>query len=254
MRMKRVAKLAFGPKPHNFSKFPEPLGNGPNDASSVGMTHNKATFGIYRSKEEVNAAVSLLSALGFGESRASVFFPDHGGAQDFPQVQKSEIAKFARVGAMIGAVFFMGFMMLALSGVIPFAPTDQIPAEGGRVFLIVGAAMLGAIIGAACGTLVGIGTPDRAGHRYGQYVHAGGILLSVHSDTPEEEKRVHEILEKSGAQDITSVEEELAWKDVMDEKGNLERVSLTRVEDWTGHGAQPTRSLEELVEEKQSHV
>jgi hypothetical protein len=226
------------------------------------MKHNKATFGIYRSKEEINAAVSLLSSSGFGEARASVLFPDHAGAQDFPQVQRSEIAKFARIGAMLGAGLFLTFMVLALSGVIPFARMSAVPAEG-RLFAVIASVFVGGIIGAACGTLVGIGTPDRAGNRYGQYVHAGGILLSVHTDTHDDQKKVEAILDKSGAQDITSVDESQAWKDVINEKNHLERDTLSRLaERFTGQSSLRTlsaspsieRSIEQSVKQQEAHI
>lgn len=204
------------------------------------MTHTKATFGIYRSKEEINAAVALLSGLGFGEARASVLFPERAGAQDFPQVQQSQLFRFAKLGSMIGAAIFLVFGMLAVSGAIPFAPMENLDFTA-RVLAVVGSLVLGGVVGAACGTLVGIGTPVRAGHRYGQYVDSGGILLSVHSKTAEGQKRVEEILEKSGAQDITSVDEDKGWEQVMEETANLARVNLSRN---TGHSSRPFSAFE----------
>ena len=191
------------------------------------MAHSKATFGIFRSRDEVNTAVSLLKGLGFGEARASVLFPDQNGAQDFPQVQKSELVKFARIGSIIGAVLFGIFSVLMIQGVVPFGGMAQLTG-GSQVFAVFSSLILGAIVGAACGTLVGIGTPDRAGRRYGQYVNAGGILLSVQSENMEQRKRVEEVLEKSGAQDITSIDEVEGWQDVINEKLNLERTTLSQ--------------------------
>lgn len=208
------------------------------------MRNAKATFGIYKSREQVDAAVSLLSGLGFGDAPASVLFPDREGAQDFPHVQKSELIKFARIGSVLGAVLFLIFGVLAASGIVSFPPIADAPATA-RTFMAVMSVFLGAIVGAACGTLVGIGTPDRAGRRYAQYVNAGGILLSVHSDTIEDQKKIEEVLEKSGAEDITSVDERTAWQDVMDEKDNLERVNLSRSR---GVKDRPLASIELLGE------
>ena len=214
------------------------------------MTHNKATFGVYRSRDEINEAVTLLSALGFGDAPAAVLFPEQDGPQDFPHVQKSELVKFAKVGSALGAILLFGFAIMATSGVIPFAPLQAAPVEG-RTFALIAAVFLGGVVGAACGTLVGIGTPDRAGRRYGQYVHAGGILLSVHSDPAEQQKKIEEVLEKSGAQDITSVNGEQAWQDVMDEKGNLERVNLSQN---SRQNDRPLKSAQELVETDRASV
>lgn len=222
------------------------------------MTHNKATFGIFRSKQEVNSAVSLLTGLGFGNARASVLFPDHEGAQDFPQVQKSELAKFARIGSFIGAGLFVIFSIVMVSGAFPLGNLGVISTMG-KISAVVVAALLGGVIGAVCGGLVGIGTPDRAGHRYGQYIHSGGILLSVHSDNPAQQKKLEEIFERSGAQDITSVDEAQGWKDVLDEKSNLERVNLSRLDAFhlgqSARRADPTYgSNVDLSKEQQVHV
>ena len=214
------------------------------------MTHSKATFGIFRNKEEINSAVTLLKGLGFGDARASVLFPDNPGAQDFPQVQKSELVKFARIGSAIGAALFAVFGILVLREVVPFGGMAQLSAVG-QIFAMIASVIIGGVVGAACGTLVGIGTPDRAGRRYGQYVNAGGILLSVHSENPDQQKRLEEILEKSGAQDITSVDEKEGWQDVMNEKHSLERTDLTHV---SGQSARPLYSIEELAEEKKTYV
>lgn len=193
----------------------------------VPMTHSKATFGIFRNKDEIKSAVTLLRGLGFGEARAAVLFPDTPGAMDFPQVQKSELIKFARIGSVIGAILFMTFGLLMLLGIVPFGGMAQL-AVGGQILAILSSLLIGGIIGAACGTLIGIGTPDRAGRRYGQYVNAGGILLSVHTDNKDQQHRVEEILENSGAQDVTSLDEKEGWEDVMNEKLNLERTSFSR--------------------------
>jgi hypothetical protein len=199
---------------------------GLNAAYLLGMKHSKATFGIYRSKEEVNAAVSLLRDLGFGLSRASVLYPERAGSQDFPNVQKSELAKFARIGSVLGAGLLMIFAILAVSGAVSFLHTGDMQVTD-RVFTVIASVFLGGVIGAACGALVGMGTPDQAGHRYGQYVDAGGILLSVQSESADEQKRIEAVLEKSGAQDITSLDEEKTWFDVMEETKALTRVNLS---------------------------
>ena len=57
------------------------------------------------------------------------------------------------------------------------------------------------------GALVGMGIPEYEAKRYEGRVKAGGILLSVHSDSSEWTKRAKEILERTGAQDIASTGE-----------------------------------------------
>lgn len=214
------------------------------------MTHTKATFGIFRSKNEINTAVSLLKGLGFGESKASILFPDKVGDQDFPQVQKSELVKFARIGSIIGAGLAVVFAILMIAGVVPFGNLMAATATG-RVFTIIGSMLVGGVLGAAWGTLVGIGTPDRAGRRYGQYVNAGGILLSIRSRNSEEQKKIEDVLEKSGGQDITTVDEKSGWKDVLKEKENLQHEEMAS---GSILKSRPLSTIAQLAEEKQIYV
>jgi hypothetical protein len=59
----------------------------------------------------------------------------------------------------------------------------------------------------ATGALVGMGIPEYEAKRYEGRLQKGGILLSAHCDTSEEIKRAKEIMERSGAEDISSTGE-----------------------------------------------
>jgi hypothetical protein len=52
-----------------------------------------------------------------------------------------------------------------------------------------------------------MGIPEYEAKRYEGRVKEGGILLSVHSDNSDWTKRAKEILERTGAQDISSTGE-----------------------------------------------
>src|SRR6266568_465488 len=62
-------------------------------------------------------------------------------------------------------------------------------------------------VGGIAGALVGMGIPEYEAKRYEGRVKEGGILLSVHSDSSKWTKRAKEILERTGAQDISSAGE-----------------------------------------------
>jgi hypothetical protein len=66
---------------------------------------------------------------------------------------------------------------------------------------------VGGAVGGLTGALVGMGIPEYEAKRYEGRVKDGGILLSVHSDSSDETKRAKEILERTGAQDISSTGE-----------------------------------------------
>ena len=54
------------------------------------------------------------------------------------------------------------------------------------------------------GALIGMGIPEYEAKRYEGRVAKGVILLSVHCDTSEEINRAKEIMERSGAENISS--------------------------------------------------
>jgi len=68
----------------------------------------------------------------------------------------------------------------------------------------------GGAIGGLTGALIGMGIPEYEAKRYEGRVKEGGILLSVHSDDSDWTRKAKDILERTGAQDISSTGEESA--------------------------------------------
>jgi hypothetical protein len=66
---------------------------------------------------------------------------------------------------------------------------------------------IGGAVGGVTGALVGLGIPEFEAKRYEGRLQKGGILVSVHCDTSEEIKRGKDILERTGAEDISSAGE-----------------------------------------------
>ena len=62
-------------------------------------------------------------------------------------------------------------------------------------------------MGGLTGALIGMGIPEYEAQRYEGRVKDGGILLSVHSDSSDDTKRAKEILEQTGAEDVSSTGE-----------------------------------------------
>jgi hypothetical protein len=69
---------------------------------------------------------------------------------------------------------------------------------------------VGGTAGGITGALIGLGIPEYVAKRYEGRVRDGGILLSVHSDNMDWTRRAKEILERTGAQDISSSAEAAA--------------------------------------------
>lgn len=181
------------------------------------MNPHTATFGIFHNSNEVQKAVTSLKSLGFRETEITVVYPDHKGAQDFEVVHKMQWKNGAIIGAVLGAMLVYALAIFITTEF--YTSTDGATIFGvSRFSILLGSLALGALAGAACGTLVGIGTPDPAGKRYGQYMHVGGILVSVRSDESEKIKEAHNALEQAGGMDIHSIDEEKGWNTALHEK------------------------------------
>jgi hypothetical protein len=69
---------------------------------------------------------------------------------------------------------------------------------------------VGGAVGGLVGALVGIGIPEYEAKRYEGRIKSGGILLSVHCDNSEWTKKAKQILEDTGAEDVSSTGESAA--------------------------------------------
>jgi hypothetical protein len=77
----------------------------------------------------------------------------------------------------------------------------------GPIMAALAGAGVGGAVGGLTGALIGMGIPEYDAKRYEGRVKDGGILLSVHSGSSEETKKAKHILERAGAQDISSTGE-----------------------------------------------
>jgi hypothetical protein len=66
---------------------------------------------------------------------------------------------------------------------------------------------VGGAVGGLTGALIGMGIPEYEAKRYEGRVKDGGILLSVHSDDSQWTRKAKEILERTGAEDVSSTGE-----------------------------------------------
>jgi Protein of unknown function (DUF3341) len=174
---------------------------------------NTAVFGIYPHQTSVESGVEALKAAGFSNNDISVLFPNKEGTKDFAHEKSTKAPEGASAGAGTGALlggglgWLVGIGALAIPGLGPFI------AAGPIVAALAGAGVGGAV-GGLTGALIGMGIPEYEAKRYEGRVKDGGILLSVHSDSSDETKRAKEILERTGAQDISSTGEASSEKTV----------------------------------------
>src|SRR5438876_9333641 len=167
---------------------------------------NKAVFGLYSTRRQAESAVDALRAAGFRSTDISVLFPENVGTKDFAHEKGTKAPEGATTGASTGAViggtlgWLTGIGALAIPGLGPFI-------AAGPIMAALAGAGVGGAVGGITGALIGMGIPEYEAKRYQGRVTKGGILLSVHSDNSDWTKRAKEVLERTGAEDISSTGE-----------------------------------------------
>src|SRR6185312_4384821 len=159
---------------------------------------NKAVFGLYTTRRQVENAVDELKAQGFRNTDISVLMPENVGTKDFAHEKGTKAPEGTATGVATGGVIggtlglLAGIGALAIPGVGPFI------AAGPIMGALAGVGAGGAV-GGLIGALVGMGIPEYEAKRYENRVKDGGVLLSVHCDTSEEIDRAKEVLKRTGA-------------------------------------------------------
>jgi hypothetical protein len=167
---------------------------------------NTAVFGIFPDRLSTENAVAALREAGFRSTDISVLVPENAGTKDLAHEKNTKAPEGVATGATSGAVlggtlgWLVGIGALAIPGLGPFI------AAGPVVAALAGVGAGGAV-GGVTGALIGLGIPEYEAKRYEGRVKGGGVLLSVHSDNSDWTKRAKDILENTGATDISSTSE-----------------------------------------------
>ncbi len=167
---------------------------------------NTAAFGIYQSQSDVEYAVDALRAEGFRNTDISVLFPENKGTKDFAVEKNTKAPEGTTAGATSGAVVGGVLGWLAGIGTLAIPGIGPLLAAGPIVAALAGVGVGGAI-GGITGALIGMGMPEYEAKRYEGRIKEGGILLSVHCDDSNWTKKAKQILERTGAQDVSSTGE-----------------------------------------------
>ncbi len=162
-----------------------------------------SVFGIYSSAAQADSAAASLVQAGFLNDDISVLAPDRSSTRELgteaatkaPEGTATGVAAGGALGGTLGLLAGIG--ALAIPGLGPFI------AAGPIVGALAGLGAGGAV-GGFVGALVGMGIPEYEAKRYEGRVKDGGVLLSVHTATSELVTRAKEILERTGAEDISS--------------------------------------------------
>jgi hypothetical protein len=172
-----------------------------------GEKGHKAVFGIFDSRSALESTVDNLKLSGFRNTDISVLMPSPESTKNFAHEKATKAPEGATTGATSGLAvggvlgWLAGIGALAIPGIGPFV------AAGPIVAAIAGAG-LGGAIGGVAGALIGLGIPEYEAKRYEALVKEGGMLLSVHVDNDEFQKKANDILKAGGAKDIATSSEE----------------------------------------------
>ena len=165
--------------------------------------NNTAVYGIYQSQASAERAVDALVQAGFTNNDISVLMPDQDSTREFAHENSTKAPEGAATGAATGGALGGTLGLLAGIGALAIPGVGPLIAAGPIVGALAGLGAGGAV-GGLVGALVGMGLPEYEAKRYEGRVKDGGVLLSVHAATSELAKSAKTILERTGAEDISS--------------------------------------------------
>ena len=166
----------------------------------------KSVFCIATSRDQADQIVDRLKTANFSHNDISALFPDKGSTRDFAHEKNTKAPEGAVTGAGTGGViggalgWIAGIGALAIPGVGPFI-------AAGPILAALSGAAVGAAVGGIAGGLIGLGIPEIEAKRYEGKVRGGNLLIAVHVESSDQQKRAEEILKRAGAHDITATTE-----------------------------------------------
>src|SRR5271168_4001780 len=172
----------------------------------MGNNKKTAVFGIFTTVASADNATDSLVRSGFAATDISALLPENLGTKQIGTEKATKAPEGATAGAGTGAVLGGALGLLAGIGALAIPGVGPLVAAGPIVAALAGVGVGGAV-GGLTGALIGMGIPEYEAKRYEGRVKDGGILLSVHSNSSDDTKRAKEILEQTGAQDISSTGE-----------------------------------------------
>ena len=166
----------------------------------------KAVMCIVQNQNQAESVVGQLQSAGFANSDISVLFPNKSGTKDFAHEHNTKAPEGAIAGAGAGGVLGGALGLLAGIGALAIPGLGPFIAAGPLLAALSGAAA-GATVGGITGALIGMGIPEIEAKRYEGKIKGGNLLISVHTETSDEQKRAETIFKTARAEDICSTSE-----------------------------------------------
>jgi hypothetical protein len=173
------------------------------------MAKNTSVMGIYPDRTTVSDAINVLHKTGYRTTDISVLSSDNQGSKDFGLEQHMRALDGAATGAAAGAIVGAALAWFASSQNVAIPNLGPLIAAGPVLAALAGAGAGGAL-GWILGFLAGAFLPEYVAKRYAGRIRRGGILMSVHCDSPEWCNRAKKALKITGARNISSASESAA--------------------------------------------
>ena len=166
------------------------------------METRKSVSGIYLTLSDMESGVAALKRVGFTKSAFSILLPESLELSDLVTPDSTKAPAGATTGAGSGAIVGGALGWLAATGGLIVPGLGAFLAAGPLLPALLGIGVGGALGGFA-GALIGLGIPATEAEQYERRVRKGGILLSVHYETPEQFKQAKALMEVTGAEDVS---------------------------------------------------
>jgi len=173
------------------------------------MAKNTSVIGIYEDRTTVSDVIDVLLKGGYRTADISVLSSENQGSKDFGHEKHTKAAAGAGMGAAAGAVLGAAFAWFVSNQTVSIAGLGPLVAAGPLLAALAGAGAGGAL-GWIVGLLAGLRLTEYVAKRYAGRIRRGGVLLSVHCDSPEWCARAKRTLKDTGARDISSAPEAAA--------------------------------------------
>jgi hypothetical protein len=173
------------------------------------MARNMSVMGIYSDRSTVSDALNFLTKAGYRAADISVLASDNQGSKEFAHEKHNKALHGAAIGAAVGAVFGAAFAWLLSTQPVTVTALGPLVSAGSVLAAVAGAGA-GGTLGWIIGLLMGLRLTEYVAKRYAGRIRRGGILLSVHCDSPEWCDRARKTLKDTGARDISSAAETAA--------------------------------------------
>jgi hypothetical protein len=173
------------------------------------MGKNTSVIGIYEDRKMIADAMDVLHRAGYRAADISVLTSDNPGTKDFALEKHSKALAGAGASSAVGAVVGAVLAWLDSNQVVNIVGLGPLVAAGPWLAALAGAGAGGAL-GWIAGWLAGVRLTEYVAKRYAGRIRHGGILLSLHCDSPEWSGRAKQLLKDTGARNISSAAETAA--------------------------------------------